>query len=143
MNQVQASPLGTPGILTMNEPVMVSILMTQQPVANSSWISGFASAFEAGLLASVITPGTVTNPAWIGSGSLDILTLPSGAATIVTIPAAKAALTASLQMVTSSNSPPMPLAQAIHDATLLLQFTCIGLGPPPVFPPIPIVLSAL
>jgi hypothetical protein len=94
---------------------------------------------EAGINASVITPATVTNGAWLGSGSKDTLTLPSAAATITTIAAAKATLISGLMAATASNNPPHPLAQSISDATLQFIFTCIGVAPAFEVPiPIPI-----
>jgi hypothetical protein len=142
MSKIQGGPLGTPGILTFGSSAMEAILMTMQPVSDSSWISKFADAFEAGLLTSIITPGTITNPVWLGSGGLDILTLPSGAATIITIPVAKALLVSGLASVGPTSDAPLPLATAIRNAALALVFLAIGLGPPPTFIPTPIPTSA-
>jgi len=140
MNQVQAAG-GEPGIFALAQSVVVAALAALPPVSDNSWINGFANAFEAGVTAAIITPGTVTNAAWIGSSGIDVNTLPS-ASTITTIAAAKAQLISDLANVTSSNNPPYPLAQAISDATLKFIFLCIGLGPPPTFVPIPLPLAA-
>lgn len=142
LDQIQAGSLGTPGILTFNRPVMVSGLMALTPVNNDSWMAGFANAWQAGMLASVIAPATVTNAAWIGSGNKDTLTLPSAAATILTIPLATTTLLSSLSSVSSNNNPPLPLAEAVRNASLALVFTVIGLGAPPALPPIPIPIPA-
>ena len=140
-NQVQAGPTGTPGILTFGNAAMVSIMMTMQPVKDNSWIPNFANAWAAGLLAGICTPGTVTDPAWIGS-VVDIMTLPSATATIPNISAAKAALMSELANVGPTDDAPLPLATAIRNATLQLQFLCIGLGPQPALLPIPLPFSA-
>jgi hypothetical protein len=140
-NQVQAGSTGTPGILTFGNSAMVAILLTQHPVKDSSWIMPFANAWEAGILASVITPGTVTGPAWIGS-VVDVDTLPSAADTITTLSAAKAILISGLGNVAPTSDAPLPLATAIRNATLALTFNCIGLGAPPDFTPIPIPIPA-
>lgn len=143
MNQVQGGPTGTPGIFTLGNAAMIALLAAMPPVADNSWIVSFANAMEAGILTGIITPGTVTNPAWLGSGNVDAVTLPSTVATILTIPLAKATLIAALASATASNNPPVPFAQAIQSATLAFIFTCIGLGPPPTFLPTPIPTPAL
>jgi hypothetical protein len=137
MDQLQAGPTGAPGIFTFGRPAMFSILMTQAPVASSAWIATFANAWEAGVLTAVVTPGTVLNPAWIGSGGVDAVTLPSGAATILTVAVAKAGLIADLASVAPSASSAMPFATAIRNATLALTFNCIGLSALMVPVPIP------
>jgi hypothetical protein len=142
MDQVQGGATGTPGIFTLANSLVITALSELTPVADSSWISGFANALESGITAAIITPGTVTNPAWSGSGNLDVATLPTGAATITTISAAKAALMSGLASATAGNNPAVPFAQAISDCTLAFVFTCIGLGPPPTEAPTPIPVSA-
>lgn len=141
MNQVQAGSGGSAGIFTFSRAPAVAILETQQPVLDNSWITNFANAIEAGVLAGSITPNTVTNAAWLGSGT-DVATLPSPAATITTLAPAKAVLIAALAPVVSDNNPPMPLAQAIDGYTRAFTFLCIGLGVAPVFVPIPIPFAA-
>lgn len=143
MNQVQGGPLGTPGIFTLGNAAMITALAAMPPVADNSWIVAFANAMETGILTGLITPATVTNPAWLGSGNKDVVTLPSTVATILTIPLAKATLIAALASATASNNPPVPFAQAIKDCTMAFIFTCIGLGPPPIFLPTPIPTPAL
>lgn len=141
-NQVQAGSGGTPGILIFGNTAMISILLTQVPVSDNSWISTFVNAWQAGITTSVITPSTVTNAAWTGSGNKDTNTSPSAATTIPTIAAAAAVLTAQLANVVPDSTAPLALAQALSDATLALSFICIGLGPGPSFTPIPITFPA-
>jgi hypothetical protein len=141
-NQLQAGSGGTPGIFTFGNAAMIALLETQAPVADSSWIANFASAWEAGITTGVITPSTVTNSAWAGSGDVDSQTSPSPASTIATIPAATAVLMAELANVVPDDTAPMALATAINAATLALSFTCIGLSAPPVFAPIPLTFPA-
>lgn len=143
MNQVQGGPLGTPGIFTLGNPAMIALLAAMPPVADNSWIVSFANAMETGILTGLITPATVTNPVWLGSGTKDTVTLPTPVATITTIALAKATLIAELASATASNNPPVPFAQAIKDCTMAFIFTCIGLGPPPTFLPTPIPTPAL
>ena len=140
-NQVQAGSDGTPGIFTFNQPAMVAGLMSQQPVADNSWISNFVSAWRAGVLAATITPGTVTDPSWLGSVT-DTLTSAAVESTIPNVGAAAAALTSGLNSVSAQNNPPRPLAQALHDAVASFEFLCIGLGPPPTLAPIPKTFGA-
>jgi hypothetical protein len=141
-NMVQGGPLGTPGILTFGNEAMIAMMLQMQPVKDASWIPKFADAWEEGILTSIITPGTISNPAiWLGS-IVDVATLPTAAATILTLPAAKAVLTAELANVKPDSNAPLPLATAIRDATLALVFNAIGLGPPPTFTPIPVPTSA-
>lgn len=142
MDQIQAGPTGSPGILKFGRPAMFGILMTLAPVTDGSWMIGFANAWQAGMLTSIVTPGTVSNPAWLGSGNKDILTLPAAAATIPTIAAGFAVLLGKLAAVKPDSGAPQPLADAVHAAALVLIFICIGLGPPIVFPPIPIPIPA-
>ena len=139
MANVQAGPTGSPGIFALAQSMVIPALAALPPVANSSWISGFADALEAGINAAIITPGTASNPALTTSG-VDVATLPTGAATITTISAAKAVLMSDLMNATAGNNPAVPFAQAISDCTLAFVFNCIGLGPGSS--PIPIPLSA-
>ena len=141
MNLVQAGPTGSTGIFTFNNSAMISIMETMKPVKDNSWIANFANAWEAGVSGGIISPGTVTDPTWIGSGNKDIETLPSASATIINITSAKAHLISNLSNINISNAP-LPFATAIRNATLIFQFNCIGLGSPPSFTPIPIVFSA-
>lgn len=143
MNQVQGGPTGTPGIFTLGNAAMIAALAAMPPVADNSWIVPFANAWEMGVITGIIVPGTVTNPIWIGSGGLDVLTVPTPIVTITTIALAKATLISGLASATASNNPPVPFAQAINDATLAFIFTCIGIGPPLAFLPIPIPTPAM
>lgn len=142
MNQVQGGSTGMPGIFTLNNAILIPLLVAMPPVADNSWIQVFATAMETAITASIITPGTVMNPIWLGSGSLDVMTLPTAAATITTISVAKATLISQLQNATAGNNPAVPFATAISQATLQFIFTCIGLGTPPGLTPIPLPISA-
>jgi uncharacterized transporter YbjL len=141
-NEVQAGPDGTPGILTFGNAAMVTAMEAMVPVADSSWIPIFADAWEAGITTGIITPGTVTDPAWLGSGNKDTETLASPATTIITLSAAKAILISGLMSAMPDNTAPLAFATAIYNATLAFQFECIGLGVAPTFIPIPIVFPA-
>lgn len=140
-NQVQAGPTGSPGIFTFNGPITIPLIVAMPPVADNSWIPVFAAAMIAGITAGTITPGTVTNPAWLGS-VVDVNTSPSAVATISTIAVAQATLISKLASATANNNPPYPFAEAIRDAILEFIFICIGLGPGPAFTPIPIPIPA-
>jgi len=142
MDQVQAGPTGTPGIFTLNQSVMIPLILAMPPVSDDSWISNFVSAWQTSVSASTITPGTVTESVWVGSGGLDIATLPSAATTITTIAAAAATLESGLNLVGAASDQTLQLATAIRDATLAFVFNCIGLAAPPPLTPIPIPLSA-
>ncbi len=139
MNQVQAGPTGSPGILTVNQNAFYNAFVTQQPVANNSWIDNFADAWYQGVAQGTITPGTVSNPAWTSSG-VDVATSSSPVTTIITLASAKAQLENELASATFGNNPALPFATAIRDATLAFTFLCIGLGPSSV--PIPIPINA-
>ena len=91
MDQVQGGSTGTPGIFLLNGDILIPLLVAMPPVPDNSWIEVFATAMETAITASTITPGTVINPAWVSSG-VDVATLPSAAATITTIAAAKSTL---------------------------------------------------
>jgi len=142
VNQVQAGANGTPGIFTLANAAMEDVIKDMEPVADNSWVYNFADAFEAGVVSGVITPSTVTDPTWTGSGSLDVNTLPSASATITTIADAKAQLISDLLLVAAGNTAPLPVADALHQAVLKFTFNCIGLGSPPAFPPIPLPFNA-
>lgn len=129
MDQVQAGPTGSPGILTVNRPVFVAQLETQVPVADSSWIPNFADAWYMGVAQGTITPGTVSAPAWAGGSGTDTQTSASPVATITTLMAAKALLQAELANVMPDNTAALPMAKAIRDATLAMTFLCVGLNP--------------
>lgn len=138
MDQVQAAG-GGPGILTVNRPVFVAQLETQAPTADSSWIPNFGLAWFMGVAQGTIAPGTVSNGAWSGGSSVDILTPGNGAGAIPNLSAARAVLEAGLANVKGDNSAAMPMAQAIQDGTLAMIFLCIGLsaGGSPVPVPCP------
>jgi len=150
MNKVQGGATGSPGIFAFAVPIMKAQLMTLTPTGGPEWATKLATGWQTACTASIITPGTVSNPAWTASG-VDVLTLPTAAATITTISAAGAALSSSLsavaQIFQASNpdpgevaNAPEKMAKAFRDATLLFQFTCIGLVLAPPAPPFPLPL---
>lgn len=136
LNQMQAGPTGTPGILTYNNSIAISGIAALTPVNDDSWITNFANAIHSGVTSATLTAGTVTSPAWTASG---VDTLPP---TITTLPTALSLLISELATVTSSNNPPQPMAQAIHDYATALTFLCTGIvaGSPPT--PLPLTFSA-
>lgn len=143
MDQVQAGPLGSPGILTFNSSEFATQLGALPTVDDTSWITGFASAWETALLASTITPSTVSDPATWPVSSTDTLTASSPSSTITTISTAKSTLISGLGSATPDNNPPEPFAQAIHDAILQFQFNTIGVAGTPSSPvPTPVLRPA-
>ena len=134
INQVQAGPTGSPGILTYTRPPAIAAIEALPPVIDNSWIPNFAAAVHLGVTSGILTPGTVTDPAWTAS-VVDVLP-----PVIITLPAALAVLTAGLAPVTSGNNPAMPMAQAIHDYALAFTFLCTGLALALPAPPIPVPL---
>ncbi len=142
MDQVQAGSDGTVGIFTLNNATVISALSSLVPVDDNSWVSAFTTAFLSGVTAGVITPGTVTNSAWTGSGNMDTQTSASPSSTITTLSAFESTLMSGLNSATAEKDPPQPFAGAFRDSTLEFDFTCIGLGPPPTFTPIPITIAA-
>lgn len=129
---------GTPGIILFARPIFATALDAMTPSAGMAWASIMANAWQSALAASVITPGTVSDPAWVGSGNSDVDTLPIGASTIINLAAAMA----SLQSALLTSQPAIgcdDFAKAFRDATLMLQFQVIGKGPPPPLPQIPLV----
>lgn len=141
MDDVQAGSLGSPGIFTLNRSVFVTNLITLTPVANDSWISNFADAWEAAVNASTITANTVTDPATWTASTTDTNTSSSASTTITTIASAKATLVSALDSATWDNDPALPFAEAIRDATLAFTFNTIGVALPST--PIPVSRSAL
>jgi len=138
VDQVQAGSLGSAGILIFNRAVFVTNLLPLAPINDNSWVAAMANAWEAAMLVSTITPGTVSDPSVWTASITDTNTLPAAATTITTIPVSKATLSAGLASATSANNPPQPLAQAFHDATLEFIFTTIGLALAPPGAPIPV-----
>ena len=141
---------GAPGIFTFNRPIFIAQLIalgfapTEPPAV---WANIVSTAWLNAVNLSIITPGTVSNPAWTASG-VDVLTVGIGSATIITAAAAKAKLQSGLIASASafrSNSDDgiFKMAKAFHDATKEFTFLTIGLqlvGPAPV--PLPIPSSA-
>ena len=148
MNKVQAIG-GHQGIFTFNKALFLATLTpTLVPTGSASvWSAAVATAWQTAVAASIITPATVSNPAWLIS-SVDIMTLPIGASTIVTLSAASMSLKSALassQSTFSGNvsSGQEAFAKAFRDATLMFQFLCIGIGGTPISPvPIPLPLGA-
>jgi hypothetical protein len=127
LGQVQAGPTGSPGILTFNASIFGSLTAAMPPdPTGKAWPSLMASNFQTAMLASIINPGTVVNPSWIIS-QVDILTAPSAAATIITLPLAVVELTTQLSNVKADATAPLPIAKAFDAAIQQFQFLCIGL----------------
>jgi|SRR5271165_3460469 len=142
MNQVQGGPMGTPGIFMLDNAAMVAGLSSLMPVSDNSWVSTFTTAWQTACETAIITPGTVTNPIWTIS-AVDIATLPIGAATITTIPAAAEILMTALNNAKPDSAAPQTMADGFHDATLDFIFTCIGIALVGIVPtPIPIPTQA-
>lgn len=135
MNKIQPGSDGAAGILTFNNASMITILMTQKPVANNSWATIFASGWAAGLSTAIITPGKAMDSSWSGSGTKDTQTVTPGSATISNIPDAQSLLKSGLEAIDFSGAA-IPMATAIRNAALSIKFNCIGLGPAPSLTPI-------
>lgn len=135
INQVQAGPTGSPGILTYTRPPAVAAIEALPPVIDNSWIPNFAAAVHLGVTAGILTPGTVTDPAWTAS-TVDVLT-----PVIINLPAGLATLIGALPPVTSGNNPAMPMAQAIHDYAFSFIFLCTGFALALPAPPVPVPLT--
>jgi hypothetical protein len=143
---------GTVGIFTFDRPLFVSTLLAiVVPEGSLAWVDRFTTAWATACGSNTITPATVVNGAWSGSVK-DVVTLPSGNATIVTLAAAKATLDSELtaqgtpfvNKTVTSKSQVVSLngdfAQAVRDATLVFQFDCIGLNA--LMVPVHVVLAA-
>jgi hypothetical protein len=139
MSLISAGPTGSPGILTYNSAVFGPLIAAMPPDSTgATWGALMAANWQTGLLASIITPGTVVDPTWTSSG-VDILTIPSAAATCITAPAATALLATKLADA-KDDATAMKVATAYHEAIMQLQFLCIGLllaGVVPTPTPIP------
>lgn len=142
MSGIQGGPTGSSGIITFNEEIFGTLCATLPPdTSGDAFPAKMASFWLNAVLASVIRPGTVQSPTWISSGA-DILTAPSAAASIPTLSVAVNILETGIKKVKGDKRPPQAMAQAFHDACMALSFLCIGIGPPPALPPIPLVVSA-
>ena len=139
-NPLQANPGGVPGILTFAQPVFVANLSSLAPTLAASWVAILANAWNLAMAASIITPGTVTNAVWLGSGGVDSSTAGTGTAVIQNLAAATAQLSTELATITPDVSA-QGMALAFRDATLMLQLQVIGLAPPLALTPIPIVVG--
>jgi hypothetical protein len=148
IDNVQASG-GHTGIFKFNRPLFTATLAASfAPTASPSvWATEISVAWQAAVSASIITPGTVTNPAWLIS-FVDVNTLPIGASTIITLSIATNTLKNALvtSQSTFTNSVPdgsKAFAKAFRDATLMFKFLCIGIAGTPVSPvPLPLPLGA-
>lgn len=140
MTLMQAGPTGAPGILTFNVAVFAPLIAAMPPdPSGTAWGPMMANHWNTALLASIVAPGTVTSPVWTVS-AVDILTVPSAAATCITAPVATALLSSKLGQVKPDIQAPLPMAEAFHEAISQLQFLCIGLtlvGVVPTPTPIP------
>ena len=143
LSKIQAGSMGAPGIMTFNSPLFASLLATMPPSpVGPPTAFLMASHFATALSASVIKPGTVINSAWTAS-AVDILTLPVGAATIVTIPVVMAKLASGLLEVKADKTAPDKIAKAYADAIAEIQFLTIGLFLVVVVPtPLPMLAKA-
>lgn len=135
MDKVQAGPTGSPGIFTYLRPPAIAAILSLPPVIDNSWIVNFANAVHLGTTGAILVPGTVTFAAWTASIT-DTFATPVN----TTMAAALPVLVSGLQPVTSANNPAMPMAQAIHDYTLIFNFLCTGTVLAPPGPPIPLPL---
>lgn len=128
LDQVQAGPTGTPGILVYNKSAAVSALLQIGTFLDNSWINPIASAIHVGVTAGTTVPSTVTDPVWDGSGNKDILTSGSPSTTITTLGAAKSVLIGGLGSANYFNNPALPIATAIRNYALAFTFLCTGLN---------------
>jgi hypothetical protein len=143
---------GTVGVFTFDRPLFVSTLLAvMSPDGGTAWAGKLASAWATASGSNTVTPATVTNGAWAGGSTKDILTSPSGNSTIVNLSAAKSALESSLiavgtpfvnkdiQTGAQADSSNEAFAKSFRDATLMFQFKCIGLNPAMI--PTPVTLG--
>lgn len=140
LSLMQAGPTGSPGILVFNSAIFGALIATMPPDPTGLlWGPLMASNWLSALLASVIVPATVVSPVWTAS-VVDVLTLPTAAASIPTASVAMATLSSGLSSVKADATAPKPLADAFQAAFLQMQFLCIGLtfvGPVPTPTPLP------
>lgn len=150
---VQAGPAGAP-LFTFNRPLFENLLMTTGfvPYNSAAWIPILTNAWEQAVKAGKIKPATTPDSVWDVS-IVDVLTVSAPSATIITIPAAKAVLTAGLQTATQGFTKLKKdqviygridlFAKAFRDAALVFQFTLIGLKLAGIVPiPFPKVFPA-
>jgi len=127
MSLIQGGPTGSPGIITFNKAVFGPLVAAMPPdPTGAAWGVLMAANWQTALLASIVTPGTVADPTWTVS-AVDILTLPTAAATVITAPVAMATLAGKLASVKAGADAPKPMAEAFHEAILKMQFLCIGM----------------
>jgi hypothetical protein len=133
---------GTVGVFTFDRSLFVSTwLGMAEPDGGTAWCGKLASAWATASGSNTITSGTVTNSAWAGGSTKDVLTDSSGNSTIVNLSAAQAALASyltavgtpfvnkSIQTGAQADASNEAFAKCFRDATLLFQFKCIGLNP--------------
>jgi hypothetical protein len=140
---------GHKGIFTFNRALFAATLAPMLSPADSPavWANNLSTAWQVAVAGSIIAPATVTNAAWLVS-TVDVLTVPLGAATIITLSAAKAMLYSGLSSSQSTFSSQIPegqeaFAKAFRDATLAFKFNCIGIAGTPISPvPLPLPLGA-
>ena len=131
---------GTASVITFNQPIFKTNLMTLAPTMSyTSWAIIIANAWFLAMNAAAITPSTVTDPTWIGSGFKDTITHTTGASVIQNLSSAKTLLEAELIATMAEHNSTLDFSKAFRDATLMLMFQVIGLGPAPIFPPIPLI----
>ncbi len=135
---VQAGPMGTPGIIVFNESLFASLLESMPP-APANGIGGMlmATHWQTAMLASQIKPGTVTFPGWTASQT-DIQTPPAVAAACPTLAVAYTVLQSGLIAAETDKEGPKKMAKAFHDALTQLKFLTIGLVLAPPSPPFPL-----
>ena len=138
MSQIQAGSTGAPGIILFNSAIFANLCATLPMDKDGSNFPGaIAKNWQSAMMASTITPGTVIDPGTWVTSTADIMTVPAVPATVTTLSAAVSTLESGLKNVKADKDAPKAMAEAFHNAFLEMQFTCIGLGPPPASPPIP------
>jgi hypothetical protein len=134
---VQAGSAGSP-LFTFNRPVFIAQLRALgfTPTRTNNWIPKVATAWENAVKASTIKRATTPDPVWTIS-VVDVITIPIASATILTIPAGKAILTAGLTSAsqgftaikqdTAIRGRIDQFSKAFRDATLAFTFLLIGI----------------
>ena len=146
MANIQAGDTGAPGILVFNAPLYGALMAAMPPdPTDAAWQPLLATYWLTAMLASVVVPGTVVDPATWTISVVDVATLPTAAASVPTASVAFAKLTSGFYAAKkdSDPKPPKGIAKAYHEAFLELQFLCIGIALVGIVPtPVPLLKAA-
>lgn len=152
MNKVEPNLPGStvsPGFFTWNKAAFIGQASALTPTPGPDWAPKLAAAWGAACTAGQVTPGLVNAPSVWAASLVDSTTLPAAAATIPTISAGQAIITAALASIPgmmsskdSAKKAPETIAKAFRSGVMAFTFVLSGFAGTQASP-VPLILPGI